>query len=61
MDQVELESPERQQTHWDAGDDGINLVTVVIMLLVLLGFVALMFWIVPTWFAGGNVNVTIRN
>ncbi|MBA2448310.1 MAG: hypothetical protein H0V51_09825 [Chloroflexi bacterium] len=61
MDQVELESPDRQQMHWDAGDDGINLVTVVIMLLVLLGFVALMFWIVPTWFAGGNVNVTIRN
>ena len=46
---------------WDAGDDGINLLTVVIMLFVLVGFVALMFWIVPGWFAGGNVNVTIRN
>ena len=61
MDQVELESPDRQQMPWDAGDDGINLVTVVIMLFVLAGLVALMFWIVPGWFAGGNVNVTIRN
>jgi hypothetical protein len=61
MDPVKPESPDRQQMPWDAGDDGINLVTVVIMLFVLAGFVALMFWIVPGWFAGGNVNVTIRN
>lgn len=61
MSEVQLEPADRHEDRWDVGDDGINLVTVVIVLAVLVGFVALMFWVVPTWFAGGNVNVTIRN
>jgi hypothetical protein len=50
---------------FDAGDAAaaadINLVTVVIMLAVLVGLVAVVFWALPAWFGSSTIVVNVRN
>jgi hypothetical protein len=40
---------------------GINLVTVLVVLAVLVGLVALLFYGLPNWFGSSTVNVNIRS
>ncbi len=40
---------------------GINLVTVIIMLAVLVVLVAGVFWVLPAWFGSSTITVNVRN
>ena len=43
------------------GDAGIGVASVVVMLAVLAVLVVAIFWLLPAYFGGGVVEVTIRN
>ena len=45
----------------EPGDAGIGVTSVIVMLAVLAVLVVGIFWLVPTYFGGGVVEVTIRN
>jgi hypothetical protein len=43
------------------GDAGISMASVVVMLAVLGVLVVGIFWVLPAWFGGQVIEVTIRN
>ena len=44
----------------NAADADINMVTVLVVLAVLVGLVALMFWAIPSWFGSTTITVNPR-
>lgn len=45
----------------DVGDAGVSMASVVVMLAVLAVLVVGIFWVLPAWFGGQVIEVTIRN
>ena len=41
-------------------DHGINLVSVLLALVVLAALVVVILWVLPAWFGGSVINVTVR-
>ena len=48
-------------TDQETGDAGISMASVVVMLAVLGVLVVGIFWVLPAWFGGQVIEVTIRN
>jgi len=61
MKETDLDVTERYDGEEAAAEPDINLVTVLIVLAVLVGLVALMFWALPTWFGSTSITVNVRN
>jgi hypothetical protein len=56
-------TPVSSQTDRDtslAGDAGISMTTVLVMLLVLAVLVVGIFWVLPAWFGGRVIEITTR-
>lgn len=45
----------------DAGDAGIGMTSVVVMLALLAVLIVGIFWALPAWFGDSVIEVTIRN
>jgi len=45
----------------ETGDAGISMASVLVMLAVLALLVVGIFWVLPAWFGGQVIEVTIRN
>jgi hypothetical protein len=58
---VDNESRQRALADDDPGDAGIGVTSVIVMLAVLAVLVVGIFWLLPSYFGGGVIEVTIRN
>ena len=61
MGQHEVNAPVHDDGADSAAEADINLATVLVVLAVLVGLVALMFWLLPTWFGSTSITVNVRN
>ena len=61
MKETDLDATERYDREEGPAEPDINLVTVLIVLAILVGLVALMFWALPTWFGSTSITVNVRN
>ncbi len=60
MNQAEMTPSGRADEEESLAATGINLVTVLIMLAVLVALVAGLFWWLPTWFGSSTITVNVR-
>ena len=60
MTQKDVDVPGDDDGAENAADADINMVTVLIVLAVLVGLVALMFWAIPSWFGSTTITVNPR-
>jgi hypothetical protein len=58
---VTNDDTQRVTLEHETGDAGIGMTSVLVMLAVLAVLVVGIFWMVPAWFGGQVVEVTIRN
>ena len=62
MNQINVNpQPPRRDDGESAAAAGINLITVLVVLGVLVALVAVIFWGLPNWFGSNTINVNIRN
>jgi hypothetical protein len=63
VDAVNVTGDDTQRTAIDqeSGDAGIGMTSVVVMLTVLAVLVVGIFWVLPAWYGGQVIEVTIRN
>jgi hypothetical protein len=60
MSQRTLDRPGDGDVDESAVSAGLNLVSVLIVLLVLVAVVAALFWVVPGWLGNSTINVNVR-
>ncbi len=60
MTQKDVDAPRDDDGAENAADADINMVTILIVLAVLVGLVALMFWAIPSWFGSTTITVNPR-
>jgi hypothetical protein len=60
MTQKDVDAPSDDDGAENAADADINMVTVLVVLAVLVGLVALMFWAIPSWFGSTTITVNPR-
>jgi hypothetical protein len=60
MTQKDVDAPGDDDGAENAADADINMVTILVVLAVLVGLVALMFWAIPSWFGSTTITVNPR-